>query len=404
MNPVIALDLGDFVGRRNPAYGYDTNILIECLGRMEYDLVAIGEKEVSWGLDLLERDLAAHNLTPVCANILVAETEKPRFREYVIVKAGNAKVGITSIIGGKSVVPRTLKEREGVLVKNPVLRSQEVLKELKKKKVDLTVLIVHGGMEKAEEIASLMLEEGDAPLSGYDVVLVGHGRAALEEPKKIAGSILMAGGSRSDKIGELTVIVQNKQVLNFEGRSISMKQNEGPFDPYIREITWDAMELDEDGKRVRKAKTGPDDKAKKEKQENRQSAADSKKGSGSFDKYLGVDRCRLCHEDVYAQWLGTAHASAFKTIANDEKWDQPECWSCHVTGFGERTGHSEKELMPERWNVQCEVCHGMGTFHTRSPDRPRVDEKTCARCHVKEHSPDFDFDKYLPQIMCSTSG
>ncbi len=278
-------------------------MLIECIGRMDYDLGAIGEKEVSWGLDLLERDLAVHNLTPVCANILVAETEKPRFQEYVIVEAGHAKVGITSVIGGKSVIPRTLKEREGILVKNPVLRAQEVLKKLKKKKVDLTVLIVHGGMEKAEEIASLALEDGGESISGYDVVLVGHGGRALQEPKKIAGSILMTAGSRSNHMGELTVIVENKQVLNFDGRSIDLKQDDGPFDPYIREITWDAMDLDESGKRVKKAKTGPDKKTEKDDREKRQSAAGGDTRPGSFDKYLGVDRCLLCHEDIYNQWL-----------------------------------------------------------------------------------------------------
>ena len=54
--------------------------------------------------------------------------------------------------------------------------------------------------------------------------------------------------------------------------------------------------------------------------------------------------------------------------------------------------------------IQCENCHGParahaesgGTTPTAHHDWPKA--RICAQCHVHEHSPEFDLDRYWPRI------
>lgn len=388
LNPVIAVDLGNFVARRNPPYGYDTDISLRSLSMMGYDLLTLGEKEVSWGLDELDEILAPYDLRVISNNVLDAETKKPRYDPWAILKAGDLKVGVTAVIGGQSIVPRTLKEREGIVLGDPIESSRRALEEMKRKNVQLTVLLAHSGMETAEEYAD--------SLPGFDVILVGHGRRELKEPQKRNGVILMAGGARSDKLGELTVVWEDGYVRTFEGTTLNLKQDDGPFDPEIRAVTWEKMELDEKGNRVRKKK--PADRAEAEKKKEEESAS-----AEQHKKFLGLASCTGCHADVEEYWKTTAHSRAYATIAESEEWDNPKCWNCHVTGFGERTGHSRTELQPELWNVQCEACHGRGTEHRRGPDRMKVAEADCRKCHTPEWSPDWNYGEYRSRIACTNA-
>lgn len=373
------------MARKNPPYGYDTPITFECLEYMKYDALAIGDKEISWGLDELQQELTAHHLVAVSANIIDTETGKPRFEPYRIVKVGRLKVGVTSVIGGGAVVPRTLKEREGIEVDDPIEAAQAMLKELEEKKVDVKVIIAHAGLDKAQEWAP--------DLAGYDVVLVGYGGRKLDEPSKENGVILAATGARSNWLGELTLTVENDAVRTFTGRSFELALDDGPFDPYVKELTWTKLELDESGNRVRQKKADDAEPAV--------TTPPKEKEIGSA--YLGGDKCALCHADVAEFWATTPHARAFETVAQSEEWEKPECWNCHTVGYGKPTGHPKASLEPTLWNVQCESCHGMGSEHARGAARTEVTEATCRGCHDAKWSPQFDYAKALKQVSCAAA-
>lgn len=359
---------------------------MQCMKRMQYDGLGIGEKEVSAGLEEVDGLLAEYALTGLNANIIDTETGEPHFIPYKIVQAGDLKVGVTSILGGDAVVARTIKEREGIRVDDPVTTARKMLEVLEKKKVDVTVLIAHTGIQKGEILAD--------SLSGYDVILIGHGGRKMDEPKKARGVILASPGSRSNHMGYITMVVENGNVMNFEGKSWQLQQDDGDRDEFVQNLTWTHLQLDEKGAKIRKQP----DAANKD--------ADKPDGTtGAIEKevptqaYLGVDNCRACHADIYESYMKTPHASAFQVIAESESdWQKPECWNCHVLGFGEPTGHPNTELQPDLWNVQCESCHGMGTEHSRGAAMAKVSEVTCKGCHVKDWSPDFNYEKVISEV------
>ena len=159
--------------------------------------------------------------------------------------------------------------------------------------------------------------------------------------------------------------------------------------------------------------------------------------------YVGAKKCGECHKQAFAKWSSTNHAQAYHSLAKGREnhtgsWvdrsRDPECLSCHVTGWNPQdvypylSGFLPKEIAaehsePDRFELlqgqQCENCHGAGSMHTEifakwnkdaksvsqselaqaraSVKRARTEE-LCIRCHDYENSPDFKFEEYWKKV------
>lgn len=137
-------------------------------------------------------------------------------------------------------------------------------------------------------------------------------------------------------------------------------------------------------------------------------------------KYVGVDKCKICHKlalygDQYDIWAKSKHAIAYETLAGDEakkiaaemKIDDPQksdkCLSCHVTAFAVADSLKEATFSITQ-GVECEECHGPGSdYQKMSVMRNREkaiaaglvlpDSTTCIQCH-NEKSPTFKSFNY----------
>ena len=122
----------------------------------------------------------------------------------------------------------------------------------------------------------------------------------------------------------------------------------------------------------------------------------------SKERYAGDGVCRTCHEREYQDWLLTPHSIAWDSLANGDKWRDPECVACHVTGKDRPGGFSGPETTLQMVNVQCEVCHGPGGGHAgaasaTAPD-PGVMKKVCVTCHTGKFVLNFDADEALALV------
>gem|GEM_PF-721629 len=129
--------------------------------------------------------------------------------------------------------------------------------------------------------------------------------------------------------------------------------------------------------------------------------------------YAGVDVCVGCHPAEYGQWGRTAHTGAYKTLREHAEHRNPDCLTCHSTGFGEPGGFADPSAARGLLNVQCEACHGPMAQHARegasggglAPSRGvTVTERTCEGCHDPVNSPEFDYAEYLPRVAHGTRG
>lgn len=123
-------------------------------------------------------------------------------------------------------------------------------------------------------------------------------------------------------------------------------------------------------------------------------------GKAMTHKYVGVEACRMCHENQYKMWESSAHAKAYDALKAKEKTN-PQCLPCHTT--------DGTSAFP---NVQCEACHGPGSDYSDMDTMKNFNKvwgaglnrhaaDTCVNCHSKK-SPTFkgfDFKTYWMEIM-----
>ncbi len=103
--------------------------------------------------------------------------------------------------------------------------------------------------------------------------------------------------------------------------------------------------------------------------------------------YVGVAACTSCHQSERAFWDKTPHQGAYATLARQDKQFNLECVGCHVTGY-EEPGGTTVTHVENLTAVQCEVCHGPGSRHVKSPiDKTLIDIPDQSFCGPKCHHP-----------------
>lgn len=120
---------------------------------------------------------------------------------------------------------------------------------------------------------------------------------------------------------------------------------------------------------------------------------------GRQAKYLGTDKCQLCHMKVHKSWEGTVHAAAFKVLESKQSDKNAGCITCHSTGAGLPGGYSPGSDQADALKqVTCEACHGPGSLHATAANNQKKEtingspgEKLCRSCHIQRFSPKFEY-------------
>jgi len=94
-----------------------------------------------------------------------------------------------------------------------------------------------------------------------------------------------------------------------------------------------------------------------------------------------VQACATCHLDITAQWKNGPHALAYTNERFQSAWtaqsSNPECLTCHTSGFVLRTGEFTEAA------VGCESCHGLTPAdHPPGPVAMPDAASMCGTCHT----------------------
>ena len=115
--------------------------------------------------------------------------------------------------------------------------------------------------------------------------------------------------------------------------------------------------------------------------------------------------CGKCHRQQHAKWQQGPHARAYKTLVRVKRTGDPNCLTCHTTGFGTEEGFYTIEKTPQLAGVNCQDCHRIGhAEHIKRPaagKRP-VDEDVCTSCHTPVTAPKFTntYKSELAKVRC----
>ncbi len=361
---LLLVDTGDLFKEPTRQGKLKAETLLTATEKMQYDAIALGDRDLVYGAQFLQDRT---QIPWVAGNLKVDHFEPARSRVKVL--PNGLKIGILAVAD-----PGLFYDHIGLSIEDPKQTAVDLITRMRAmEKPDLIVLLTHAQRETA--LTYLDLE-------GVDIVINGHIRNETDvidmKPVRKGGKIFLQSSSRGQKMGELQVQIDPDGNKSF-GHQMVKLDSSVKFDPEMVKLY---EQYNEKVEALFFASLA--DRRNKNKQ----------------SVYAGETVCKTCHPAEHAVWSGSRHGRAYDTLRKINKAFDPECLVCHVVGFDFTGGFISELDTPGLKNVQCEVCHGPGRGHASAPQAGfgRQATEACKQCHVKNHSPRFDYAKYWPKI------
>ncbi len=360
---LLLVDTGDHFKEPTRQGKLKAQTLMTATEKMGYDAVALGERDLVYG----SKFLGNHSIPFIAGNIALENfpLQKTRIKKF----SNGLKVAVLAVVDPDLFY---LKNHSGLSIADPEqIVSQEIAGI--QKSANIIVLLTHMKREK-----SLKYLDKD----GVDIVINGHISSETDtvdmKPVYKAGKVFVQASPRGQKMGELHITLDQMGKITFEQRMVRLDSSikKDPemlklYESYNDEV--EAMFFE---------------------------SLVAKRNKDRVSVYAGDTVCKTCHSVAHEKWSSSRHGRAYETLRKINKAFDPECLVCHVVGYNTAGGFISELDTPKLKNVQCEVCHGAGKKHASapSPGFGNNAHKACKRCHVKNHSPRFNFTQYWPKI------
>jgi len=436
-------------------------LLLEAMGALGLDALPPGQGDFVFGLEFLTEGAKRHSLPYVSANVRTTDGAEifPAFR---IVERAGFRVGITGV-----TAPSLLGQGVRSVPVEESLR--KVVAELQSEKVDLVFLLSYQGLEADKKLASAV-EGLDVIFSAHDrrlqvaptvvgttaIVQAGsrgkylgvaelrvedgrvgwadsagrvraeRRRASLErqrsryakqlteeEDERLRARVQSSLARVEQQLASLVIPPAADGSQNqLNGRQEAMNREIGD-DPVMDKLVNATLELlgdtvdeghDHSGHDHSGHNHGPGGHAAHGGMSSK--TVTPRRAAPNPGPYVGAGVCMGCHPTQYKDWAATPHAHAWKTLVDEKRQFDQDCWSCHVTGANQKGGPSHPKQVGALGNVQCEACHGPGRAHVSSAGSTNPvrmvkspSEAVCVTCHTMEQTEGrFVYDTYLPKV------
>jgi 2',3'-cyclic-nucleotide 2'-phosphodiesterase (5'-nucleotidase family) len=287
--------------------------ILEGLIEMGYQAVGIGANELKLSIDALAQvfiNVPSENSPMLSANLGVYGFDAAKdmgVERYRIVEAGGKKIGVTSVLGAKhALAAKSLQDSELVEFVPPAEALAVVAPRLAAENCDLQVLMVHGDPREAAELSQQFPQ--------FQIVAAAGGaEEPPSRPATIDGSAaaLIETGHKGMYVAVLAIFDDAAQPYRYQrvpldARFADSPQMQAKLVAYQKEL--ETMTLAGLGL------TGvvhPD---------------------GDF---AGSEVCADCHTSAWEVFENSPHYHATDTLVNlvPPRHFDPECLSCHVTGW-----------------------------------------------------------------------
>ena len=399
--PVVPVDLGGTMKRVRQQSQFKFQTLLAALKDMKYRSLALGTEELQLGAGWLlsqhvqNEDDPSLTLSFLAANVVLFGTEDLGTPvHHRVVQAGDRKVGLTAIYDPKLLDGSVNLDPDTVKVIDPVEPLKKAVAALQAEKVDLIVLLSHSRLATSKELAKQFPE---LPL----ILSTGPIEEPLtNNPLKIGQTTLVMVGHKGKHTG-LVGWYPEAADDKFKFDLVKLDGKRFKDDPRMIEHMKFYQDMLKDSQL---AETEP--------------ALQHPSGA----KYVGAEKCGECHTKAFAKWSETGHAAAFDSLREGRRgiprMFDPECLSCHVTGWHPQqvlrydSGYINEKMSAHLLGNQCENCHGPGSKHIELVENDDLKaarklvkvtlkqaQTFCYDCHDLDNSPHFVFEEYWPKVV-----
>ncbi|MDB4640200.1 multiheme c-type cytochrome [Pirellulaceae bacterium] len=380
-------------------------------GRDDFRLPALELVSTFQNLDGVEESLTAHPFVN-CNVAIYSDFADESFEEdkmlstFKLIEVGDKKVCITAILGEDDF---DAIKNDDLALRSPDEGIKAVWPQMKETNADVYVLISHTSLDDTDRLAKAF--------PYFDLVITAGGAG---EPTDIPKEVTV--GDHTSKIIQVGTKGMFAGVVGFYGdrKNLTYKRIEMTAAYEDSEEIKTVFKEYQDS--VRKTIFAKLDKT----------AVPHPSGA----KFVGSNACADCHGDAHDVWKdgvdGTGDKVGPHTLAtasliepNERNWVvrkyDPECLSCHVTGWNPQKYYRYDSGYLDETNIElhangCENCHGPGSLHVAAQENEEDVEKyqamvritldqaeqKCQECHDLDNSPDFHekgaFDEFWKRI------
>jgi hypothetical protein len=413
------MDLGGQVQRFGKQAEMKFEFALRALMDMGYQAVGFSPQDLAMDVLSLAINLPTDKNPFVSANVGLPDFNNGFTKRYKIIEAGGVKIGVTTVLGKKQMA--ALKNSDDLKLVEPYQAIPEVLPELLNAHCDHLVLLAFADPDEAKELARRFHE--------FDFVVTAlSGGEPPNVPKTIEGtkSQLIECGEKAEHVIVVGLYKDGATPWRYQRVPLDSRFDEAPaMQKLLIDYQHELETLGLDGLGVKPV------------------------AHSSGRKFAGSKVCADCHTAAAAVFEKTPHAHATATLADlkPSRVFDPECLSCHATGWNQQkfypyvSGYESLEKTPDLVGNGCENCHGPAARHVaaeqgdvkvtdkerdelRAALRLKIvenegnkeeksaaadDEKKknqvygkvvemCMQCHDLDNSPAFNFQTYWPKV------
>ncbi len=400
---VVPLDAGNQVRRIGVQAGIKFQFTINALRKMEYRAVGLGPDDLRLPVGELLAAVTASMDADGKSDLFVCANADPLgfVASQRVIEAGGVRIGITSVLGKDELKRVTQSEIETRPAEQGL---REAVEQLKSQACQYIVCMAQAPEEECRQLAQRV--------PGVDLMVAANG---VGEPR-----------FRPDVVPDTRTALIQVGVKGMYVGAIGLFR-EGQVRMRYQRIPLDARFTD--SPRMLEAFAGYQNVLKTQ----GLSGLGLKPAPHFEGKFVGSETCGDCHSRAYQKWLTTPHHDATASIAqptersNIPRHHDPECLSCHVTGWNPQgyfpyaTGYVDLTASSTMHGSGCENCHGPGQAHVAAENgdgdfsdaeidqlrrQMRLElsqaEQRCMECHDLDNSPDFHlpgaFEKYWKAV------
>lgn len=411
--PLVLLDQGELTHRVGPQATIKYQRTIDGLRTMGYRTIGLGTSDLrlmaSDLLATLPGDGATHY---VSANVGLMGLDNDFTSPFRVIEEGGMKIGVTSVALPPKDQPL---QNADVAFVSPAEGLKKVVPQLVAKKCDQLVLLVapcvtgQGTLE--DSVTRKAAEELARQFPQFNLMVIATEEAPpAKDFKTVAGTPikLVELSHKSMYVGVVAFYDDQARPVRYQrvaldarfGASEEMKQLLVTYQDQLREEGFEKLGV-------------------------------LPRQHPQNTKFVGSQACADCHTKAFDVWKKTPHAHALDTLdkVTAPRMHDPECLSCHVTGWDAKayvpfvSGFESRKKTPQLAGNGCENCHGPGSAHVAAENEgadkavlkqlreqmrltiaeaKNIDSpRGCARCHDLDNSPDYikkGFEHYWPQV------
>ena len=143
----LLLDAGDALGP-HPLVRFDQGYTaIDMMHQMGYTAMAVGNHELTDGVEVLQGRMAGAPFPMLCANLRLKAGDKPLTPRFIIRQVGEIRVGLFGVISPTIRTRILARLLQPLVVLDPIQTAQQVVAELQRSECDLIIALTHLGYD-----------------------------------------------------------------------------------------------------------------------------------------------------------------------------------------------------------------------------------------------------------------